>query len=92
MAETAAEFPAKSKKIVGKLIMVGVWVLIVISLFYLWVVATSLDELRSDPCKVCEEEFGYSCMRLDNPVFSSVNLTLPSELGGWDLCLIALQY
>ncbi len=41
--------------------IIGVWVVVVIAIIYLFVIFSQLETLKSNPCLVCTEELGMMC-------------------------------
>lgn len=54
--------------------VLGTWVVIGVALFYAFTVYNNLEELRTNPCLVCERDIGMSCSYLDYKVYSPTPL------------------
>lgn len=61
MVEEEEKKEVKKKDIWFYLFIIGVWVVVVIAIVYLFVIFSQLETLKSNPCLVCQEEFGQLC-------------------------------
>jgi hypothetical protein len=55
----------RRREIVSYLLVWGVWCAVAIALYYSFIVFSDVELLKSDPCRVCEEVYNYSCNKID---------------------------